>query len=103
MGTRFRKRIKVAPGVDINVGKGSVGVRVGTKGAGVSANTKGKTVASVGLPGTGLSYQKHGTLKSKNTETDNSVDNEPTPSGGGCLIAVVVVVVLFAVFLIVVL
>lgn len=101
MGIRFRKRIKIAPGVTVNVGKSSVGVRVGVKGAGVSANTKGKTTSSVGLPGTGLSYQKHGTLKSKNTEPDNSVDNESTPYGGGCLIAVVVFVVLFLVFLIV--
>lgn len=55
---RFRKRVKIAPGVSLNVGKKSVGVRVGGRGYGVSTNTKTGTRASVGLPGTGISYSK---------------------------------------------
>lgn len=53
---RFRRRIKIAPGVHLNVGKSSVGVRVGGRGYGISTNTKTGTRASVGLPGTGISY-----------------------------------------------
>lgn len=55
---RFRKRVKIAPGVSLNVGKKSVGVRVGGRGYGVSTNTKTGTRASVGLPGSGISYSK---------------------------------------------
>lgn len=33
---RFRKRVKIAPGLSLNVGKKSVGVRVGGRGYGVS-------------------------------------------------------------------
>lgn len=56
MGLRFRKSIKVAPGVKINLNKKSAGVTLGTKGAHYTINTSGKRTASVGLPGTGLSY-----------------------------------------------
>lgn len=55
---RFRKRVKIAPGVSLNVGKKSAGVRVGGRGYGVSTNTKTGTRASVGLPGSGISYSK---------------------------------------------
>lgn len=56
MGTRFRKSIKLAPGVKINVGKKSVGLSVGGKHAGMSFNSKTGTRARVSAPGTGLSY-----------------------------------------------
>lgn len=56
MGLRFRKSIKVAPGVRVNVGKKSVGVSVGTKGARASINSSGRKTTSVGIPGTGISY-----------------------------------------------
>ncbi len=56
MGLRFRKSFKVAPGVKINLNKKSAGVTIGTKGAHYTVNTSGRQTASVGLPGTGLSY-----------------------------------------------
>lgn len=56
MGLRFRKSFKVAPGVKVNLNKKSAGVTVGTKGAHLTVNTSGKRTASVGIPGTGLSY-----------------------------------------------
>lgn len=55
MAFRFRRSMKLAPGVRVNLNKGGPGVRVGTKGAGVTVGTKG-TQASAGIPGTGLSY-----------------------------------------------
>jgi hypothetical protein len=56
MGFGFRKRIKIAPGVSINIGKKGVsGVSVGKKGATVSVSSKGAR-ATASLPGTGLSY-----------------------------------------------
>lgn len=53
---RFRRRFKIAPGVTLNVGKKSVGVRVGGRGYGVSANSRTGTRATVGIPGSGFSY-----------------------------------------------
>ena len=58
MGFRFRKSVKIAPGVRLNIGKKSVGISAGVKGARVSVNSKGRVTKTVGIPGTGLSYQK---------------------------------------------
>lgn len=57
MGLRFRKRIKVIPGVYINLGnKGANSVSVGGNGLTANVNKNG-TKTTVGLPGTGLSYE----------------------------------------------
>lgn len=56
MGLRFRKSIKIAPGVKLNINKKSCSVTVGKRGAHYTINSKGKHTASVGIPGTGLSY-----------------------------------------------
>ena len=52
---RFRKSLKIAPGVKLNINKNSVGVTFGPKGAHYSINSKGRRTKSVGIPGTGLS------------------------------------------------
>lgn len=56
MGLRFNKRIKIADGVNMNIGKKSVGLSVGGKGARYSINSSGRKTATVGIPGTGISY-----------------------------------------------
>lgn len=56
MGFRFRKSVKIAPGVKVNFGKKSVGMSVGNKYAGVSVNSRTGARARVSAPGTGLSY-----------------------------------------------
>jgi len=55
MGFRFRKRIKIAPGVHINLSKSGVSTTLGKPGASINIGKKG-TRGTVGLPGTGLSY-----------------------------------------------
>lgn len=58
MGWRFRKSIKILPGIKINIGKdGFSSVSVGTRGAHLTMGKNGTTV-SAGIPGTGLSYVK---------------------------------------------
>ncbi|EXB03479.1 TPA: DUF4236 domain-containing protein [Acinetobacter baumannii] len=58
MGLNFRKSIKIAPGIRVNVSKkGLSSVSVGGKGARVNVSKKG-TRTTVGIPGTGLSYSK---------------------------------------------
>lgn len=57
MGFRFRKRIKLFPGVWFNLSKSGISTSVGVKG--VTVNLKdGKTMTTTSLPGTGLSYRE---------------------------------------------
>jgi len=69
MGTRFRKSIKITPGVKLNLNKKSVGFTIGTRNARVTLNSRGRMTTSVGIPGTGLpafkKVTKIGGLKSR--------------------------------------
>ena len=58
MGFRFRKSIKILPGVKLNVGKKSVGVSIGGKYGGVSVNSKSGVRVRASVPGTGISYSE---------------------------------------------
>jgi cytoskeletal protein RodZ len=82
MGLRFRKSIKLAPGVKLNLGKKSAGISVGGKYGGVSYNTKTGSQARVSAPGTGLSYSTKigGSNKTKSTQASSGNNND------GCLI-----------------
>lgn len=73
MGLKFRKSIKIAPGVKINFNKKSIGATFGTRGAHYTINSKGKRTASVGIPGTGLSYttSSGGGSSKKHNQTTN--------------------------------
>ena len=56
MGLRFHKSINICKGVKLNVSKSGVGVSLGTNGCRYSLNTSGRRTATLGIPGTGLSY-----------------------------------------------
>lgn len=53
MALRFRRSVKIAPGVHLNVGKKSASIRFGGKGFGITTGTAGTRV-SAGIPGTGI-------------------------------------------------
>jgi len=55
MGWGFRKSIKIAPGVRINLSKKGVSASLGTKG--LTYNTRGRVTASI--PGTGIRYTQN--------------------------------------------
>lgn len=55
MGFRFRKSIRLAPGVRLNLSKRGASVSLGGRGLTTNVSTRG-TRTTVGLPGTGLSY-----------------------------------------------
>jgi hypothetical protein len=57
MGFRFRKSIKLLPGIRINLSKSGVSTSVGVPGATVNFSDKG-TRTTVGIPGTGMSYSE---------------------------------------------
>lgn len=74
MGFRFRKSLKIAPGVKLNLNKKSAGITFGGKGFHYTMNSKGKRTTSMGIPGTGLSYTSSsgGKSSSKRNKTSNS-------------------------------
>ena len=47
----FRKSIKLAPGLRLNLGKRSAGLSVGRRGARLSANTRGQRSLTLSLLG----------------------------------------------------
>ncbi len=55
MGFRFQRRVRLLPGVRINLSKSGVSTSIGGRGAWLTFGRRG-TRATVGLPGTGLSY-----------------------------------------------
>ena len=55
MGFRFRKRIKLMPGVSLNLSKGGVSASVGKPGATINVGKNG-VKGNVGIPGSGVSY-----------------------------------------------
>lgn len=55
MGIRFRKSLRVMPGVKLNVSRSGLSTSIGGPGASINLGSKGAR-ANVGLPGTGLSY-----------------------------------------------
>ena len=72
MGLRFRKSVKIAPGVRLNISKKSVGISAGVKGYRKSINSSGRVTTSIGVPGTGVSYVKTENLKSKKKKAVSS-------------------------------
>ena len=56
MGFRFRRRIKLFPGLWLNASRSGLSASLGVRGATVNLNRKGHQ-ETVGLPGSGLSYR----------------------------------------------
>ena len=58
MSLRFRRSIKIIPGVKINFNKNSVGLTLGGRGAHYTINSSGRRTSSIGIPGTGIWWQE---------------------------------------------
>lgn len=81
MGIRFRKSIKLG-GARINISKSGIGYSVGTKGARITKTANGRTRTTASIPGTGISYVKETSSKSKKTATNSAVINKPSKGIG---------------------
>ena len=73
MAFRFRRRIKVAPGVHLNIGKNGVSTSIGTRGASITMGSKG-TYMNTSIPGTGI-YNRHKIGGSVSTYHTNNFSN----------------------------
>jgi hypothetical protein len=77
VGFRFRKRVKLLPGVWVNLSKGGVSTSVGGKGLTVNLkSSKVKTTASI--PGTGMSYSE-----TADTQAHQATTSDPAPARAG--------------------
>ena len=85
-GLRFQRRIRVLPGVHLNVSLSGVGVSVGRRGFHAGVTARGQRYVSAGLPGTGLSVRQY-----------SPVDSTPRISFWPVAIAFAVLAVLFAI------
>ncbi|HJP89039.1 MAG TPA: DUF4236 domain-containing protein [Candidatus Limnocylindrales bacterium] len=72
MGVRFRRSIKIAPGIKLNVTKTGLGLTAGVRGAHYSVHSSGRRTVSVGVPGTGLYAQSVSGRKSPVTPRSNT-------------------------------
>lgn len=81
MGLRFRKSIKILPGVKLNLGTKGASVSVGKRGMHYTMHTSGRKTVSVGLPGTGLSYVKTIGSGSKKSSKPKTGYRDPKDAG----------------------
>jgi hypothetical protein len=71
---QFRKRVKLVPGLSLNVSKKGLGLSAGPRGVKASLSSQGRLTGSVGIPGSGVSYR--GALNSNaESELGESEDN----------------------------
>jgi len=79
MGLRFRRSIKIAPGIRINLGKAGASLSVGGRGATMTMGPRG-VYSNVGLPGTGLSYRTKLSSGSTRASSSSAPRRAPRPS-----------------------
>lgn len=73
MGFRFFRRVRIAPGLTVNLSKSGASLSVGPRGAKYTIGPRGNR-ATVGLPGTGLFYTVHEPRKSRPTPARNPLE-----------------------------
>lgn len=74
MSLRFRRSIKLIPGVRLNFSKSAIGLSVGVPGARISVNTKGDVYTSAGIPGTGLYSVERSSLRGSRLRAASSIE-----------------------------
>lgn len=97
---RFRRTIRIAPGIRFNINKRSIGLSAGVRGARASINSDGRSTRSVGIPGTGLYYRSQ-TGPRRRRHADGSLGVDPNSGlatvlawlGAVAIIAVIVAVI----------
>lgn len=95
MGIRFRKRIKILPGIHVNISKSGTSLNVGPRGANVSIGKNG-TYLNAGIPGTGI-YSRERISKRKQTRQDRQIEATSNISQGEeSFIGVIILFIIFS-------
>jgi hypothetical protein len=77
VGWRFRKTLRVAPGIRVNIGKRSASLSVGGRGPTINLGSQGIR-GTVGVPGTGLSYTDYIVRARSNMPCSSSRQTPPS-------------------------
>ena len=88
---RFRRSIKLFPGVRFNFSKSGISTSLGVTGATINIKPGRSTRATVGIPGTGLSH-------TENLDGDGSAQRAPGSGPSLTFIVIVILLVLFGVY-----
>jgi hypothetical protein len=108
MAFRLFRRIKIAPGITINLSKSGLSASAGMRGARVTLGPRGVR-RTVGIPGTGVSYSENRSIggspkrarrSNSNTRPTDDEAHEQVSSAQGCLtiiVAIVIVAILAAI------
>jgi hypothetical protein len=98
MTFRFQRRIKILPGLRLNVSKTGFSWTVGTRCASVTAKD-GHLTGNAGIPGTGLSYCERLDLPSgKQDQVATKTKSESSGSGFPSIL-VMIIVLLIGIFI----
>lgn len=106
MGFRFRKSVKLLPGVRVNFSKSGTSLSVGGKGATANFSKRGTRV-TVGIPGTGISYSENLNKSKKSqsvqkipttTQYLESSERAPNPTLGYVLIGSIILFIIGLIF-----
>jgi len=92
MAFRFRRSVRLLPGVRLNFSTGGISTSVGGRGAILNFSKRG-TRATVGIPGTGISYSERIPAADRATGRSAAVK-----SGPGCALLIFGCIVLGALF-----
>jgi SH3-like domain-containing protein len=95
MGFRFRKSLRIAPGVRLNFSRSGISTSVGPRGAKLTVGPKG-TRTTVGIPGSGMSWsQQH--RRGPGAPRDTGQSQDLGKSGGcGCAIMLALFIAVLA-------
>ena len=105
MGLRLFRRIKIAPGITLNLSKSGLSASAGVRGAHVTLGPRGVR-RTVGIPGTGISYSENSSLsgssrtrsRSSTRPTDDEA-HELVSSLQSCLTTVIAIAIVGAIIL----
>jgi hypothetical protein len=86
LGLRFHRSFKLFPGVRLNLSKSGPSASFGTAGATFNIGPRG-TRSTIGVPGTGLSYVKYGSLGGGADQRPARHQGEEAGSGRGEAVA----------------
>jgi hypothetical protein len=102
VGFRFQRRIKVFPGLTINLSKSGVGFSAGVRGLHTGIDAKGRRYTSASLPGTGLSwrgYRKTGLRRLSPPVAGGPPQLQGAQPGAAGRVAMVIVLLFVAIML----
>ena len=98
MPFRFRKTLKIAPGVKINLSKSGISTSIGKAGATVNIGKKGIKTTE-GIPGTGISFSQH--IAAPKPNNSASVPTSNLSQNQGCCLGSLLSLVFKFIFLVI--